>query len=178
MDAQQINAHLTALRPALMKAARAHIDGSRTFDVKSAAEDVVQEVMIEAWRKNDLDEWKMRKLLTVRCLNFLRNDERRSFIACMDMDSIAREEEKAVDDDASYRMSEPHWPDILNAIRHLQPLIRKAMVMHYLVGEAQHDIAVQEGVSDRMIRMRLMEGRRLVKGILIDTLPIFTTGGE
>ena len=124
---------LTALRPKLVAAARAHLDahGHRQFDVKAAAEDVVQEVMVEAWQKGELDEWKMRKLLESRCMDFVRGEP---FLVCMDMDTIAQATDPVY---SSARMDHPRWPGLLHVVTCLSQVLRSATVTHYLVPAEQ-----------------------------------------
>jgi RNA polymerase sigma factor (sigma-70 family) len=171
MTEAEINQALEVVRPKLIKAARALLNGTRQFDVDSAAEDIVQEVMIEAWQKGDLEEWKIRHLLEQRCIDFMRHEDTMAFVKGVDMDTIA---DVDTGDDRSDIDQEQCKSAALAAFDTLAPVYRRAMLAHYVQGLSCKEISERDGCSLKTVESRIYRALAMVRGKILQNRAVET----
>jgi RNA polymerase sigma factor (sigma-70 family) len=159
MTDEEANQFLEGVRPKLMKEAHALLNGTRQFDVDTAAEDIVQDVMIECWLKGDLEEWKMRCVVMERCNDFFKKQNVRSWTVPMDMDELA----DAVPPVESEKETDPRWMEVWKAAATLSPALRKTFHAFYFDGDTCEEIAARDGVGVSAVTERLREGRRKIQ---------------
>ncbi len=163
MTPSEINASLAAMRPKMLRAARSILNGTRQFDVDTAAEDIVQDAMLSCWLNGTPTEANVYTMVYQRGADFLKAQDVRSWVVGMDMDKIADERPLP----GSEVETDPRVMEIWKVLRLLSPALRDTFYRHYFEGDRQEEIAVKDGVSVETVAMRLVRSRRIVKDILI-----------
>jgi RNA polymerase sigma factor (sigma-70 family) len=125
------------------------------------AEEAAQECFFELARHaaevhTSLGGW-LHRAATSRSLNLLRSRARRKVrerTACLDVDSTTTENEFA----------EPDFQRLIQgAIKELPDNLRLPMVLHYVEGQSQRDVAVRLGVNQSTISRRMRDALRQLR---------------
>jgi len=140
-----------------------HISWSMLSDNEDCA-DAVQEALTRAWQKRDTLQsmrsfrpWLTRILYNV-CVDILRS---RKHLAQEPLD------ETLPAADPPITMDE----DMQEALKHLSPDQRTAVVLHYLEGYKLREIAAMLDISQNTVKSRLMYARIYLKQTLLQSEP-------
>ena len=139
-----------------------HISWSMLSDQEDCA-DAVQEALTKAWQRREslqsmraFRPWLTRILYNV-CVDILRS---RKHLAKepLDDESLPADDPPATLDD-----------DVLEALSHLSPEQRTAVVLHYLEGYRLREIAAMLGISQNTVKSRLLYARNDLKQSLLQS---------
>lgn len=128
----------------------------------AAAQDVVQEAYLRAWQRrrrlssyDDVEAW-LRLVVTRLCTDRWRRlaVHRRALERLEPPEAVPPPSEDTV--------------VLVAALRGIQPKLRRALVLHYLVGLPAADIAVETGVPAATVRSWLARGRAQLAARLAD----------
>ena len=163
MTEAEVNASLAAMRPKMLRAARSILNGTRQFDVDTAAEDVVQDAMLSCWLNGTASEANVHTMVVNRSADFLDGQDVRSRMVAMDMDRLS----STPDPSRSKNETDPHVMEIWKAAERLSIPLYSTFYRHYFWGDSCEEISAMSGVPVGTVKRRLYEARVLIREIVL-----------
>ena len=162
----------------LLAIARSILHTSPVCD-SSDAEDVCQQVWIEAWARltsgQPVDSGWRSCVTTARAKNHRRNRQCKCKYEAFSLDeSLTGEDGDEVSRLDTFMIPEPvELPDpctpaLHAAMERLSPTLRSTVIAHYVDGDSLADIALRTTTPLGTVKRRLHDARTLLRGILIE----------